>query len=476
MIDFPANPTNGQQFTVGNTTWVWDGTKWTTVSGVAPVVTEYLPLVGGTLTGPLILAADPTIPLGASTKEYVDVNTGAVLLSATPPLDAKVGALWWDTVGGNLYVWFDDGTSQQWVAASNGFMSLPGWLPLGGGTLTGTLNAVDANFSGPVTINGAAFDGVPFTISITGAPGNTNFPTIDAPLNSWRSIMGTTSGVDRWHLSLGNGTEEAGANAGCDFALYSYDDTGAYLDAPLQINRQTSEATFSGYVTCASGLFYTQQPTSEDNCHYWFLDYTGASKGILYWEHSADSMILSHSDSGQSISIDSGGNCWLPLDVHAGYGYACRQGMTGGYGANRFNFFYNSDGTVQGWIDATYMGYISFVSDYRIKKSITPLPSMWERVKALKPIRYSHKDYTPQSPAPTKDGSSPPPLVKADNIERWGFVAHELQETLVESAASGVKDQADTIQSPNPWTVIASLTKALQEAMTRIEALEAARA
>jgi hypothetical protein len=123
VIDFPANPTNGQQFTVGNTTWVWDGTKWTTVSGVAPVVTEYLPLVGGTLTGPLILAADPTIPLGASTKEYVDVNTGAVLLSATPPLDAKVGALWWDTVGGNLYVWFDDGTSQQWVAASNGFMS-----------------------------------------------------------------------------------------------------------------------------------------------------------------------------------------------------------------------------------------------------------------------------------------------------------------------------------------------------------------
>jgi hypothetical protein len=67
-------------------------------------------------------------------------------------------------------------------------------------------------------------------------------------------------------------------------------------------------------------------------------------------------------------------------------------------------------------------------------------------------------------------------LVKADNIERWGFVAHELQETLVESAASGVKDQADTIQSPNPWTVIASLTKALQEAMERIEALEAARA
>jgi hypothetical protein len=28
MIDFPANPTNGQAFTVGNKTWTWDGVKW----------------------------------------------------------------------------------------------------------------------------------------------------------------------------------------------------------------------------------------------------------------------------------------------------------------------------------------------------------------------------------------------------------------------------------------------------------------
>jgi hypothetical protein len=29
MIDFPANPTIGQQFTAVGITWVWDGTKWT---------------------------------------------------------------------------------------------------------------------------------------------------------------------------------------------------------------------------------------------------------------------------------------------------------------------------------------------------------------------------------------------------------------------------------------------------------------
>ena len=61
----------------------------------------------------------------------------------------------------------------------------------------------------------------------------------------------------------------------------------------------------------------------------------------------------------------------------------------------------------------------------------------------------------------------------ADGVERWGFLAHELQDALIMDAATGYKDTTEEIQSPNPWTVIAALTKALQEAMARIEALEA---
>jgi hypothetical protein len=72
MIDFPASPTVGQQFTAANVTWTWDGTKWTAAGISGP----FLPLTGGNLTGPLALAADPTIPLGASTKEYVDARAG----------------------------------------------------------------------------------------------------------------------------------------------------------------------------------------------------------------------------------------------------------------------------------------------------------------------------------------------------------------------------------------------------------------
>jgi hypothetical protein len=43
---------------------------------IPPVSTGALPLAGGTVYGPLILAADPASPLGAATKRYVDSHGG----------------------------------------------------------------------------------------------------------------------------------------------------------------------------------------------------------------------------------------------------------------------------------------------------------------------------------------------------------------------------------------------------------------
>jgi hypothetical protein len=50
-IDFPASPGVGQTFSSGGITWTWDGTKWVN-SGTASS-SLYLPITGGTLTGPL---------------------------------------------------------------------------------------------------------------------------------------------------------------------------------------------------------------------------------------------------------------------------------------------------------------------------------------------------------------------------------------------------------------------------------------
>lgn len=38
--------------------------------------------------------------------------------TASPPRRPSTGEMWWSSTDGNLYVWYDDGTSAQWVPAS----------------------------------------------------------------------------------------------------------------------------------------------------------------------------------------------------------------------------------------------------------------------------------------------------------------------------------------------------------------------
>ncbi len=48
------------------------------------VLTGFVPIAGGTMTGPLILNADPVLPLGAATKQYVDtIGSGITVILAT---------------------------------------------------------------------------------------------------------------------------------------------------------------------------------------------------------------------------------------------------------------------------------------------------------------------------------------------------------------------------------------------------------
>jgi hypothetical protein len=206
----------------------------------------------------------------------------------------------------------------------------------------------------------------------------------------------------------------------------------------------------------------------------------GGSNIVLGGTGAAGTGALFFGNSGSKFLTYDGSNVYTLSGglFQGGSGYQCRAGQSaGGYGTNVFNLYYPG---VQLWIDVTNLGNITVTSDYRIKKDVLDLPGMWDTVKALRPIKYTQADFTP--PAQIEHNAKlkaegkevvQTPMFVADTIERWGFIAHELQETLVESAATGVKDSPDHVQSPNMATVVAALTKALQEAMARIEALEA---
>ena len=95
-------------------------------------------------------------------------------------------------------------------------------------------------------------------------------------------------------------------------------------------------------------------------------------------------------------------------------------------------------------------------SDYRLKEDIIEMDDSLERLKALKPCNFAWK---------------------ADGSRTDGFIAHEAQEVVPE-AVTGTKDAVDDEGNPDYQGIDQSklvplLTKALQEALTKIETLEA---
>jgi len=124
--------------------------------------------------------------------------------------------------------------------------------------------------------------------------------------------------------------------------------------------------------------------------------------------------------------------------------------------AQNHSLFYNSSGTLIGYIQSSNSGTeFNTTSDYRLKKNIKSLSNQIEEVKKLKPVEF---DWT------FEESSS------------VGFIAHELQEVFPH-AVSGEKDGVGLDgemfpQGVDYGRITPLLTAALQEAITRIETLE----
>jgi hypothetical protein len=120
--------------------------------------------------------------------------------------------------------------------------------------------------------------------------------------------------------------------------------------------------------------------------------------------------------------------------------------------------FQNAAGTEVGSIATTTGTSTAYntTSDYRLKEDAQPMVGASDRLMALKPVNFAWK----------VDGS------RVD-----GFLAHEAQEVVPE-AVTGEKDAVDKDGKPkyqgiDQSKIVPLLTAALQEALKRIEALEA---
>ena len=118
-IDFPNSPTTGDTYTAGGRTWQWDGTVWAAY-GNYPDPTVLKIDTGTNRVG--INNTSPTTALDVTGDLTVSGNisggsiTGAgMTVSSTAPSSPSEGEMWYNEVSGRTFVYYDDGSSQQWV-------------------------------------------------------------------------------------------------------------------------------------------------------------------------------------------------------------------------------------------------------------------------------------------------------------------------------------------------------------------------
>jgi hypothetical protein len=118
-------PNDGGLYSRKNLTWV-DTQPLLNAKADTSVLATYAPIASPTFTG---APAAPTPAPGDSTTKLATTQfvanlwgsfSGAsISVGTVPPASPANGAFWWDTNSGNLYIFYNDGSSSQWVIAVN---------------------------------------------------------------------------------------------------------------------------------------------------------------------------------------------------------------------------------------------------------------------------------------------------------------------------------------------------------------------
>ena len=140
-INFPNGPVTGDTYTVNNVTWTYTGTSWRAVSSGG----------GGNST---------------------------VTVSDDPPAGPSDGDMWWESDTGRLKVFYQDGTSDQWVDATP--QSSASEVLSFGGTTRVEANSTGANVTGILSVTSdtrSLISGINVGMGGSDLPGTTTHDT-----------------------------------------------------------------------------------------------------------------------------------------------------------------------------------------------------------------------------------------------------------------------------------------------------------
>jgi hypothetical protein len=463
----PANPQAAGAMwwdSVGAQLYVWTGAQWVIAVNPPGMSGSFLPITGGTLTGPLVV---PTVTIGVS--------------SSSTPAPLAVGGqgltfLTLGAIGQNLAFGYQSGQMYLFQAGVN----VPlGYLPLAGGTLTGTLTqtgaANDTTTQGRTLVGAGLLPsgsgGLPLAIPAQAVAGNAIMyqPVACGAylLNGYwdgantRQLPGTGTGQTAAPQGVGllaiNGTTvqiSAASAAAADNAIVS--------PLPLIANFNTTSIMFTAPLSVAvstNGNVAAFVQNNASDCQIYISQYNHeyviGNSFQTGWFYIADVT----NGSVMRLGIDPNGGGYFYANFECVWSTPVQGNNAGFCGAPGL-----------AW-NAVCAYDFAQQSDPRGKRDVAMAPpGALDKVKALDVITYRNVEPPPYEP-PKGVETSKLPRPNYDR-HRIGFDASEIQKIYPDAASV---DESGAATGYSLADMNALLWQAVQELSAKVAALEARR-
>jgi hypothetical protein len=382
--------------------------------------------------------------------------------AAGAPASLAVGELAYNEQDSGLYIGRSNGTVVQVNSASTGNVSNSGT----------PANGQWAQWTDATHITGVATASAPFVQKagdvMTGALWvSSSWPVYyinKANSGEAARIISMMSSSARWVVSLGNADAETGSNAGSNFEIISYGDSGSALNTNLNINRATGTTTINGV-----------------NSDPLYIQSGGHARAIMVPNNAGSNKwsMGALSNGTFSIADETAGVARMVID---GSGYTT---LSNGVTINNwgiryinlatnwiaFSWGYPVPGLLGCYIDGGSTSYaLANGSDERLKQDIAPSTLDYlATIAQLEVCEFRWKEHT--------EPGKPKAVPKAeDTLVRAGLIAQKTFEVawwLARKPAPEKEAGKINIWDIDQNNLIATLVGAVQQLTARVEDLEA---
>jgi hypothetical protein len=436
---------------------------WDPIASTAGNDARYIAKAGGTMTGPLVLNADPTVPLGAATRQYVLATTALYLPltggSMTGPLtmSGATGIIYTKTTSRNAFAFSWDGANvTSWVDGSNvgalatrSFVS-GNYLPLSGGTVTGAVICNDRIYADN-GVSPSNYNGREWTLYSNG---------LGDKINQYRGGY-----YDVWQVS--NGVRYWYSNNAQTMAL---DASGN-----LSVGGAFSAANITGWqVRSSTGRVVSVNSNGNPAVAVYDTSLNFAA-GMFIWQSKPNALYFGPTDGGGGPSGIWGFVAASEFGLEAAtVSYTCNDGVNAVMWGSASNFnvpnqAYKPGGGV--WADG---------SDARIKTVVGDYTPGLDAVLRLRPVRYTLRDnwerLSLEADARTRRLQRPHRVAAAAKTEFVGLVAQEAEAVMPEMVGriAAVLDgkPVNDLRTVDMTALPLALVSAVQELAARLAIVE----